>query len=107
MGTFAGREPRWEIAGLIADSRTEAEIAARQPPSCIVAIKRNDGTLALLGAARGESRIAFDPTSSISAYTRSWSYARPVERSPRRRIVALQLTNLPQGARGSAMPPAS
>jgi hypothetical protein len=40
MGAFAGREPRWEIAGLIADSRTEAEIAARQPPSCIVAMGR-------------------------------------------------------------------
>jgi hypothetical protein len=100
MGAFAGREPRWEIAGLIADSRTEAEIAARQPPSCIVAIKRNDGTLALLGAARGESRIAFD----LSLHPEAGSYTRPVERSPRRRIVTLQLTNLPQGRAGAQCP---
>jgi hypothetical protein len=64
---FADREPHWEITGLITDSRGRNRGATAAILHC--SDQRNDGTLALLGAARGESRIAFDPTSSTSAYT--------------------------------------
>ncbi|KJC35651.1 hypothetical protein UP09_30985 [Bradyrhizobium sp. LTSP885] len=65
---LAGRERNWDIAGLIADSRTETEFSAGQKPSYIVAVRRSDGTLALLGAARGEPRVTFDPSSHVADY---------------------------------------
>lgn len=53
----------WDIAGMIADGQTQAEIAAGKPPSYQVAIRRKDGTLDILGG-----RVAFDPADHISKY---------------------------------------
>ena len=51
------------------DSRTEAEIAARQPPSCIVAIKRNDGTWRCSAPPVVRVELRSIERAAISAYT--------------------------------------
>jgi muramidase (phage lysozyme) len=53
----------WDIAGMIADGQTQAEIAGGRPPSYQVAIKRKDGTLDIL-----PGRVGFDPADHISKY---------------------------------------
>lgn len=53
----------WQVAGLLADGRTQAEIAAGQRPSYQAWVTKADGTLYQV-----PGRIAFDPTSHISKY---------------------------------------
>lgn len=54
----------WDVAGMIADGQTQAEIAAGRPASYQVAIRRKDGTLDILSG-----RVAFDPADHISKYS--------------------------------------
>ncbi|MDI3563565.1 hypothetical protein [Bradyrhizobium sp. Arg816] len=62
---FAGvsQDRNWDIAGMITDGQTQAEIAQGKPPSYQVAIKRKDGTLDIL-----PGRIGFDPADHIDKY---------------------------------------
>lgn len=62
---FAGvvQSRNWDVAGMIADGQTQAEIAGGRPPSYQVAIKRKDGTLDIL-----PGRVGFDPADHISKY---------------------------------------
>jgi len=53
----------WDVAGMIADGQTQAEIAGGRRPSYQVAIKRKDGTLDIL-----PGRVGFDPADHISKY---------------------------------------
>lgn len=59
----AGGTENWEIAGLVSDGQTSAEIASGRPASYQVAIKKADGTLQIM-----DSRIAFDPANHIAAH---------------------------------------
>ena len=62
---FAGvaQSRNWDIAGMIADGQTQAEIGQGKPPSYQVAIRRKDGTLDIL-----PGRVGFDPTDHISKF---------------------------------------
>ena len=62
---FAGvvQSRNWDVAGMIADGQTQAEIAGGRRPSYQVAIKRKDGTLDIL-----PGRVGFDPADHISKY---------------------------------------
>jgi hypothetical protein len=57
------QDRNWDVAGMIADGQTQAEIGQGKPPSYQVAIKRKDGTLDIL-----PGRIGFDPADHIDKY---------------------------------------
>jgi hypothetical protein len=57
------QDRNWQVAGMITDGQTQAEIAQGKPPSYMVAIKRKDGTLDIL-----PGRIGFDPADHIDKY---------------------------------------
>jgi hypothetical protein len=59
----AGQSRNWNVAGLISDGQTQAEIAAGKPASYQVAIKKADGTLSII-----PSRIAFDPSDHVTEH---------------------------------------
>jgi hypothetical protein len=54
---------RWDVSGLVADSRTESEVSNGQPPSYHVAIKRPGGEIDVL-----PNRITFDASKYMAKH---------------------------------------
>ena len=73
----------WDIAGMIADGQTQAEIAGGRPASYQVAIRRKDGTLDIL-----PGRVAFDPADHISKYGAKLQRARAATEAGRQGDIA-------------------
>jgi muramidase (phage lysozyme) len=57
------QDRNWQVAGMITDGQTQAEISQGKRPSYQVAIKRKDGTLDIL-----PGRVGFDPADHIDKY---------------------------------------
>ncbi|SEE51949.1 hypothetical protein [Bradyrhizobium lablabi] len=62
-GNHQPRRQRWEVSGLVSDSRTENEVSNGKPPSYFVAIKRAGGEIDVL-----PNRVTFDASKYMAKH---------------------------------------
>jgi hypothetical protein len=63
----------WSVKGLVADSTTQADIAAGRPPSYRVAIDTGKGQVEFLtDRATGRDRVTWDQKAAEAAYDARW-----------------------------------